>query len=80
VEDFRNPYISHDFTWAISEVLTALLDAGLVLTAFREYPYMNGARFFENMRALPGGRLALPEGEPDLPLMYGLAARKPDRS
>ncbi len=76
VQAFQNPYPDHEFIWTIADLITAVLDSGLVLDAFREYPYTNGDRFFQQMRPLPGGRWTVPEGAPDLPMTFGLAARK----
>ncbi|MBI3963317.1 MAG: methyltransferase domain-containing protein [Deinococcus sp.] len=76
VKNFKNPYRSHEFHWGIGEVVTALLEAGLTITALREYPYANGCKQFERMRETPGGRMIPPEDVPSLPLMYGIAARK----
>ncbi|HEV2149210.1 MAG TPA: class I SAM-dependent methyltransferase [Longimicrobiaceae bacterium] len=77
VVDFRNPHPSHEFAWGVGEVVGALLEAGLTLEALREWPYSNGYAPFEGMRPLPGRRWAPPEGVPEMPLMYGLSARKP---
>ena len=79
VVDFKNPHPGYGFNWTIAEILSALLGAGLALTAYREYPYSNGAKLFGDMRELPGGRMLPPEGVPALPLMYGLAAELPAR-
>jgi hypothetical protein len=76
VKDFKNPHRSHEFVWSISDILTGLIQAGLILTAFKEYPYMNGAKIFDGMREIGNGRTVPPEHLPALPLMYGLAARK----
>ncbi len=76
VKDFKNPHRSHEFVWSISEILTGLVHAGLILTAFNEYPYMNGAKIFNGMRETDGGRMIPPEHIPSLPLMYGLSAEK----
>jgi SAM-dependent methyltransferase len=76
VQDFKNPYRVHEFQWGIGEIVTALLKAGLTLTALNEYPYSNGAKTFERMRETPGRRMVPPEEVPNLPLMYGLAAQK----
>jgi SAM-dependent methyltransferase len=76
VQGFVNPHRSHECEWGIAEVVTALLKAGLVLTALEEYPYSNGAKLFEGMREIPGHRMLPPEGVPSLPLMYGLVAQK----
>jgi SAM-dependent methyltransferase len=77
VKDFVNPHRVHEFFWGVSDVITALIDAGLVIETFKEHPYSNGAKLFENMRQIPGRRWAMPEGVPDIPIMYSLAARKP---
>lgn len=79
VTGFRNPHPSHEFAWGIADVVGALLEAGLALETLREWAYSNGFAPFEGMRPLPGRRWAPPEGVPSLPLMYGLAARNPER-
>jgi SAM-dependent methyltransferase len=76
VVDFVNPHPVHEFQWGIAEVVTALLNAGLSLTAMREYPFSNGAKLMEGMQELPGHRMTPPEHIPSLPLMYGLVAEK----
>jgi SAM-dependent methyltransferase len=76
VKDFRNPHQAHEFQWGIGEVATALLDAGLLITTLREYPYSNGAKLFDRMREMPDKRVYPPEDVPNLPLMYALAAQK----
>ncbi|UCG26591.1 MAG: class I SAM-dependent methyltransferase [Chloroflexota bacterium] len=78
VKSFENPYRCHEFQYSVTELITAVLDAGLSLEAWLEYPYMNGARLFEGMVESTGGRMYPPAGKPNLPLMYGLVARKPD--
>jgi hypothetical protein len=50
---------------------------GLVLEHFREYDYCNGYRPYKQMKELDGGRWTVPDGKPDVPLMYTVAARKP---
>lgn len=74
---FTNPHAAWEFAWGVGEVVQSLLDAGLSLERLEEYPYSNGCRFFEGMRSAPGRRLRMPEGFPDLPLMFGLVARRP---
>jgi len=76
VRSFRNPYRSHEFQWGIGEIVTALLEAGLTLTALKEFPYSNGVKLFRDMRELPGRRMIPPAGMPSLPLMYGVRAIK----
>lgn len=77
VADFRNPHRAHGWTRPLSEIITALIAAGLTLTALREYPYMNGAKLRGEMREEPGRRMIPPSHVPSLPLMFGLVARKP---
>ena len=74
---FRNPHPSYEFPWGLSDVITALLDAGLVLRVLREYPFLNGWKKFHEMQKLPGRRWAPPDGMPTVPLMYGLVAESP---
>jgi SAM-dependent methyltransferase len=75
IKGFRNPYRAHEFIWGIAEVVTALLEAGLTITTLKEYPYANGFKPFEHMRQ-DGRRWLLPEEQPNMPLMYALAAQK----
>jgi SAM-dependent methyltransferase len=79
VVDFRNPHPTHEWCWSIAEILTAVLEAGLILTAFREYPYCNGLRMFPDMVECPGRRWVPPEGVPSIPLMYSFAALLPEQ-
>ena len=74
--DFVNPHRSHEFEWSIGDAATALLEAGLVITALKEYPYSNGAKLFDRMRETPGGRMFPPEEMPNVPLMYSMVATK----
>jgi len=73
-ERFENPHPCFEFSWSTSQVIQALIDAGFVVRRFVEYPYANGFRQGEGMRELERGRYAPPEGFPDIPLMYGVAA------
>ncbi len=77
VQDFVNPHPGHEFQWPVSEVSQALIDAGLQLRSFREYPYSNGGKLWSDMREEPGGRMFPPETLPSLPLMYSIVAEKP---
>ena len=76
VKDFKNPHRAHEFQWGVGAVITALHEAGLTLTAFREYPYANSFKPYKEMREGPDHRFSLPDGVPNLPLMYAIAARK----
>ena len=75
--DFKNPHVVWEFPHAVSELVGAALGAGLRIEMVREWPYANGFKPFKEMRELPGRRFALPEGTPELPLMFGLVAVKP---
>jgi SAM-dependent methyltransferase len=77
VENFQNPHPVYEFGWGTGDIVTTLLDAGLQLTALREYPYSNGFKRFPDMREIPGNRFAMPEGKVDIPLMLGVTALKP---
>lgn len=73
---FSNPHPTYEFQWSLSEILGAVLSAGLVLERFEEYPYSNGWKGFEGMRQDSSRRFYAPEELPQLPLMFGLSARK----
>lgn len=76
IENFRNPYRSHEFQWGMAEVVTALLNTGLTLKIFKEYSYSNSCKLFERMRETSDRRNFPPEDVPNLPLMYGIVAQK----
>ncbi|HEX5869973.1 MAG TPA: class I SAM-dependent methyltransferase [Longimicrobium sp.] len=76
VAEFANPHRSFDFQWGVYEVAQALIDAGLRIERLREWPYSNGWTPYRGMREEPGRRFRTPEGVPDLPLMYGIAAAR----
>ncbi|MBW4608821.1 MAG: class I SAM-dependent methyltransferase [Hassallia sp. WJT32-NPBG1] len=75
IENFHNPYRSHEFQWGIGEIVTALLEAGLIVEVLKEYPYSNGCKLFERMREASGRRMFSPLDVPNVPLMYGIVAR-----
>lgn len=77
VEDFQNPNPCMEYAWGLGDVVTALCGAGLVIERLDEYPYANGCTVYDGMRPLPGNRWTVPDGVPELPLMFGLAARAP---
>jgi len=76
VRDFVNPHPVYEYQWPMGVILTSLLDAGLTIERFREYPYLNGVKLSEDMREESGGRMFPPEQVPSIPLMFGLAAAK----
>lgn len=79
VSEFVNPHRGHEFQWGVGEIVTALLDAGLMITTLREYPYSNGAKLFDRMRELPGRQMIQPDDKPNLPLMLGVVATTASR-
>ena len=76
VAPFVNPHPTQEFPWGLAEIISAVLAAGLHLEHFAEYPYSNGCKVQEPMTLLPGNRWTVPEGTPELPLMYSLVARR----
>jgi len=71
---FVNPEPAYSFQWTVASLVQALADAGMRVESLREYGYANGCELFEGMRRIPGRRFALPEGQPEVPLMLGLTA------
>ena len=76
-EPFDNPHPCHEFFWSVAGLLAALRRAELELERLDEHPHMNGCRFYEDMVELPDRRFGPPEGQPRLPLMISLRARRP---
>jgi SAM-dependent methyltransferase len=75
-QDFKNPHRVHEFPWAVSDLLRAVIGSGLTLERFVEWPYANGFKPFKNMRAIDERRYAVADGLPELPLMLGLSATR----
>jgi hypothetical protein len=75
---FVNPHQCHLYRWGVGEVVSALAGAGLRIVALHEYCYVNGERPFARMAPGPERRWLPPPDVPAIPLMYGLAAEKPD--
>lgn len=76
VADFVNLHRSHEIVWTVSEVISALIDAGLSLRVFKEYPYTNGCKMVPDMVEKEGCRFYPPESQPTIPMMYGLVAER----
>lgn len=76
IKDFVNPYPANEFQWTLSEIISAILEAGLILRTFKEYPFSNGAKLFHGMQERQGGRMYPPPDLPSIPLMFGLVAEK----
>jgi SAM-dependent methyltransferase len=65
-----------DWNHPVSQVLTALLERGLVLESFHEFPFTLFQRWPFLVRH-DDGTYRMPEGMPSLPLVYSLKLRKP---
>jgi SAM-dependent methyltransferase len=74
---WQNPHPSHEFSWGVGEVVSALINAGLRITALHEYPYCNGFKPYPSMLELPGRRMKFSEDMPLMPLMFAVCANKP---
>jgi SAM-dependent methyltransferase len=75
VKDFKNPHRVHEFLWGIGDIVSSLLAAGLHLTSLREYSYTNDFKPFHAMKHVER-HWYLVDGQPNLPLMYSITARK----
>ncbi|MDQ3870865.1 MAG: class I SAM-dependent methyltransferase, partial [Chloroflexota bacterium] len=67
-----------EYGWdhSLGEIVTALIDAGLVLRSLREYPWVDWK--LEFLVQAPDGTWRLPPGTPgELPLFFSLLATKP---
>lgn len=80
---FKNPHKAYEFSWSPSEIITALMNAGLNLTHFKEYPYMNGWQCYPDMReeVIDGenrsySQFYAPDNKPTIPMMYSIIANK----
>ena len=69
--------VNYEWPHSIAEVVTALLDAGLVIDHLREYQHLDW-RFFPWMEQ-DGERFVLPEDRrTHLPLQFSVLAHKPE--
>jgi len=66
------------FSWPhpVSEVVTALIDAGLRIEFIHEFPY-SIERWFPFMERGDDGYWHMPENFPSIPLLYSIRAHKP---
>jgi SAM-dependent methyltransferase len=69
--------VMYEWVHPLSEVVGALLRAGLRLESFEEYPYVGWA-MFPWMQERPDGMWQFPDGTVSLPLMFSLTASKPE--
>lgn len=74
---FKNTHVAYEFCWGMADIVSALLDAGLQLTQFKEYDYINGWQRFPQMRS-EGRKFYLPEEMVKMALMFSIIASKPE--
>lgn len=67
---------SHSWQHTFEDICGSLIAAGLVIEELREYPLL-AWKFLRAMEEREPGLFGLPEGQPELPLMFSLTARKP---
>lgn len=72
--EFRG--VSYSWQHTFEEIVSSLAAAGLTVVSLREYPYLSW-QWFPWMVKDEKGLHRLPEGMPDLPLMFSLTALKP---
>jgi SAM-dependent methyltransferase len=75
-EPFKNPKAAYEFAWGLGDILSALINAGLSIRTFKEYPYSNGWKPVPDMVELEGRRFTVPKGKPVVPFMFGIVAEK----
>lgn len=78
---FANPHPTHEFAWTIADLQHAVREAGLEFERFEEWDFSNGCRLFDDLAPVDdedGRRFTTQPGQPRVPLMFGLTARKPE--
>lgn len=75
IKDFNNPQHAHGFLWGMADIIGAMLEAGLQLEVFEEYPYSNGFNPRPDIMHVDADRRCwLPKDMPSIPLMFALRA------
>lgn len=59
-----------------AEMIDTIAQAGFRIERAKEYPYSNGCRILEGLVETKGRRFRWPDGIAEMPLMYGIRARK----
>ncbi len=88
-QGFVNPHASIEYLWGLGDIVGAVLRAGLQLRSLDEWAHSNAWKPVQPMvgedvvlhgRAggptWPGRRFRMPPDRPQVPLMFGLSARK----
>jgi len=73
-DKFENPHRSYEFFHGIGDIISTLINGGLSIDHFKEYPYVNGWKGFEDMKDIGNRRFETPSTIPKLPLMYSIIA------
>ncbi len=68
--------VSHSWQHTFEDIIGALVRAGLVIEELREFPLL-AWKYTPGMVEREPGLFGLPEGQPEVPLMFTLMARKP---
>lgn len=68
---------SYSWQHTFDEIVNSLIGAGLRITSLREYPYL-AFQWFPTMVKGDDGFWRMPEGAPDLPLMFSITAEAPE--
>ncbi|HVI00493.1 MAG TPA: PhzF family phenazine biosynthesis isomerase, partial [Enhygromyxa sp.] len=79
-DKFVNPHPVHEFAWTIADLLAAVREAGLTLECFEEWDHSNGCKPYAELVRVDdhdGRRWTTAPGQPRIPMMLGLRARKP---
>ena len=74
-EDAITSVVNHEWRHDLAEVTGALLEAGLVIEALGEHPFMDWPAFPDLAPCPEGWRL--PAGSPRIPLNFSVVARRP---
>lgn len=81
---FVNPHPTHEFAWSIADLLAAVREAGLTLERFEEWDHSNGCKPYHDLVRIDesvdsdGRRWTSAPGQPRIPMMLGLCARRPE--
>ncbi len=67
--------VTHEWSHSLGEIVTALVDAGVVVDELREHPFSSFEQFPRRMRERPDGHWEIPDE--DYPLTFSLKAHKP---
>jgi SAM-dependent methyltransferase len=75
VKNFENPHPEVGFQWGMAELIMALVEPGLRLERFEEYPFTVWRAFAAQVVG-PDKHFYLPQSLPQIPQMFGLVASK----